>query len=129
MKTVFAALLGLSVAFSLGGAPARAEETTEQKVERLKHQGKEYLEQMGKQIAEATEKLKAEMAEIQSKYDTKEKRQAAIEDAKKRFAETKERIEKAHEEQCVKARPECTALYPDSKMKYQACIVWNGCLR
>jgi hypothetical protein len=129
MKTFFAALLGLSIAFASGATAVKAEETTEQKIERFKHEGKEYLERKEKQLAEAKDQLKAAIAEVASKYDTKEKREAAIAEAKRKFAETEERLEKAHEEKCTGVRGECTAVYPDSKVKYQACLVWNGCLR
>ena len=129
MKTIFAALLGLSVAFAVSAIPAKAQETTEQKIERLKREGKEYLEQKAKQAAEAKEQLKAEIAEVKSKYDTKEKRQAAIAEAKHKYAETKLRLEKAHAEKCTAVRGDCTASYPDAKLKYRACLVWHGCLR
>jgi|GEM_PF-4855386 len=129
MKTIFAALLGLSVAFAVSAIPAKAEETAGQKIERLKHEGKEYLAQKAKQAAEAKEKLKAEIAEVKSKYDTKEKRQAATAEAKKKYAETKDRLEKAHAEKCTAVRGDCAALYPDAKLKSRACLVWHGCLR
>ena len=129
MKTIFAALLGLSVAFAVSAIPVKAEETTEQKIERLKHEGKEYLEQKAKQLSEAKDQLKAEIAEVKSKYDTKEKRQAAIAEAKQKYTEIKERLEKAHAEKCTAVRGDCTALYPDAKLKYRACLVWHGCLR
>ena len=107
----------------------KAEETMDQRVERLKHDAKEYLERKEKQLAEAKEQLKAAIAEIEAKYDTKEKRQAAIDEAKRKFAEAEERLEKAHTEKCNAARAECTGLYPDSELKSRACLVWNGCLR
>ena len=129
MKTIFAALLGLSVAFAIGAPPVKAQETGEQKIERLKREGKEYLEQKAKQAAEAKEQLKAAIAEVKSKYDTKEKRQAAIAEAKQKYAETKERLEKAHAEKCAAVRGDCTALYPDAKLKYRGCLVWHGCFR
>ena len=129
MKIVFAALLGLSVAFAVSAPPVRAQETGEQKLERLKREGKEYLEQKEKQAAEAKEQLKAAIAEVKSKYDTKEKRQAAIAEAKQKYADTKERLEKAHAEKCTAVRGDCTALYPDAKLKYRACLVWHGCFR
>ena len=44
MKTIFAALFGLSVAFAMSAAPVKAQETTEQKTERLEREGKEYLQ-------------------------------------------------------------------------------------
>jgi chromosome segregation ATPase len=128
MKTIFAALLGLSVAFAVNTIPVNAQETGEQKIERLKREGKEYLEQKAKEAAEAKEQLKASIAEVESKYDTKEKRQAAIAEAKQKYAETKERLEKAHTEKCTAVRGDCTALYPDAKLKYRACLVWHGCL-
>ncbi len=128
MKTIFAALLGLSV-FAVSALPVKAEETTEQKIERLKHEGKEYLEKKEKEAAEAKDRLKAELAEVKSKYDTKEKRQAAIADAKKKYAEVTERLEKAHAEKCTAVRGDCTALYPGSKLKYRGCLVWHGCFR
>jgi len=112
MKTIFAALLGLSVAFAVSAIPVKAQETGEQKIERLKREGKEYLEQKAKQAAEAKEQLKAAIAEAEQKY-----------------AETKERLEKAHAEKCTAVRGDCTALYPDAKLKYRACLVWHGCLR
>ena len=129
MKTIFAALLGLSVAFAVSAIPVKAQETGEQKIERLKHEGKKYLAQKAKQAAEAKDKLKAELAEVKSKYDTKEKRQAAIAEAKKKYAEAKDRLEKAHAEKCTAVRGDCTALYPDAKLKSRACLVWHGCLR
>jgi hypothetical protein len=129
MKTIFAMLLGLSVAFAAGTDPVRAQETTEQKVERLKREGKAYLEQKAKQAAEAKEQLKTAIAEVKSKYDTKEKRRAAITEAKQKYAEAKARLEKAHTEKCTGVRADCTALYPDSKLKYRACVVWHGCFR
>ena len=129
MKTIFAALLGLSVAFAVSAIPVKAQEAGEQKIERLKREGKEYLAQKAKQAAEAKEKLKAELAEVKSKYDTKEKRQAAIAEAKKKYAEAKDRLEKAHAEKCTAVRGDCTALYPDAKLKSRACLVWHGCLR
>ena len=129
MKTVFAALLALSVAFAVGATPVKAQETGEQKWERLKREGKEYLEQKAKQAAEAKEQLKAEIAEVKSKYDTKEKRQAAIAEAKHKYAETKERLEKAHAEKCTAVRGDCTALYPDARLKFRGCLIWHGCLR
>ncbi len=129
MKTIFAALLGLSVAFAVSATPVKAQETTEQKIERLKHEGKEYLEAKAKQAAEAKEQLKAAIAEVKSKYDTKEKRQAAIAEAKQKYAETKERLEKAHAEKCAAVRGACTALYPDAKLKYRGCLIWHGCFR
>ena len=129
MKTIFAALLGLSVAFAVRAIPAKAQETGEQKIERLKHEGKEYLEQKAKQLAEAKDQLKAAIAEVKSKYDTKEKRQAAIAEAKQKYTETKERLEKAHAEKCTAVRGDCTALYSDAKLKYRACLVWHGCFR
>jgi hypothetical protein len=129
MKTIFAALLGLSVAFAVSTIPVKAQETGEQKIERLKREGKEYLEQKAKQAAEAKEQLKAAIAEVKSKYDTKEKRQAAIAEAKQKYAETKEHLEKAHAEKCTAVRGDCTALYPHATLKYRACLVWHGCLR
>ncbi len=129
MKTLFAALLGLSVAFAMSATSVKAQETTEQKIERLKHEGKEYLERKEKQLAEAKEQMKAEIAAVESKYDTKEKRQAAIDEAKRKYAGMEERLEKAHAEKCTAVRGECTGLYPDAKLKYEACLVWNGCLR
>ena len=129
MKSIFAALLGFSLVFAVCAIPAKAEETGEQKIERLKREGKEYLAQKSKQAAEAKEKLKAEMAEVKSKYDTKEKRQAAIAEAKKKYAEAKDRLEKAHAEKCTAVRGDCAALYPDAKLKSRACLVWHGCLR
>ena len=129
MKTIFAAVLGLSVAFAVCATSVSAQETTEQKIERLKHEGKEYLEKKAQQAKEAKEELKAALAEVKSKYDTKEKRQAAIAEAKKKYAETKERLEKAHAEKCTAVRGDCTALYPDSKLKSRACLVWHGCIR
>jgi hypothetical protein len=129
MKTIFAALLGLSVAFAVSAIPVKAQETGEQKIERLKREGKEYLEKKAKQAAEAKEQLKAAIAEVKSKYDTKEKRKAAIAEAKQKYAEAKERLEKAHAEKCTAVRADCTALYPDSKLKNRACLVWHGCLR
>ena len=118
MKTIFAALLGLSVAFAMSAAPVKAQETTEQKTERLEREGKEYLQQKAKQAAEAEKQLKAAIAEVKSKYDTK-----------KKYAETKERLEKAHAEKCAAVRGDCTALYSDAKLKYRGCLVWHGCLR
>jgi predicted nuclease with TOPRIM domain len=129
MKTIFAAVLGVSVAFALSATSVNAQETTEQKIERLKHEGKEYLEQKEKQAAEAKERLKAEIAEVKSKYDTKEKRQAAIAEAKRKYTEAVERLEKAHAEKCTAVRGDCTSLYPDAKLKYRACLVWHGCFR
>jgi hypothetical protein len=129
MKTIFAALLGLSVAFALSTTAAKAQETTEQRVERLKREGKEYLEKKAKQASEAKEQLKTAVAEVKSKYDTKEKRRAAIAEAKQKYAETKQRLEKAHTEKCTAVRADCTALHPDSKLKYRGCLVWHGCLR
>jgi len=129
MKTIFAALLGLSVAFAAGAPAVKAQETSEQKIERLKREGKEYLEKKSKQAAEAKEQLKAAIAEVKSKYDTREKRRAAIAEAKKKYAETKERLEKAHAEKCTAVRGDCKALYPDSKLKYRGCLVWHGCFR
>jgi predicted nuclease with TOPRIM domain len=129
MKTIFAALLGLSVAFAVSATSVKAQETGEQKIERLKREGKEYLERKAKQAAEAKEQLKAAIAEAKSKYDTREKRRAAVAEAKRKYAETRERLEKAHTEKCTAARGDCTALYPDSKLKYRGCLVWHGCLR
>ena len=129
MKTIFAAVLGLSVAFAVSATSVKAQETTEQKIERLKHEGKEYLEKKEKQAAEAKEQLKTAIAEVKKKYDTKEKRQAAIAEAKQKYAETKERLEKAHTEKCTAVRGDCTALYADAKLKYRACLVWHGCFR
>jgi hypothetical protein len=129
MKTIFAALLGLSVAFAVSATAVKAQETTEQKVERLKREGKEYLDQKAKQAAEAKEQLKAAIAEVKSKYDTKEKRQAAIAEARKKYAETKERLAKAHTEKCTAVRGDCTALYPNARLKSRACVLWHGCLR
>jgi hypothetical protein len=129
MRRIFAALLGLSVAFALSAAAVNAQETTGQKIERLKREGKEYLDKKAKEAAEAKEQLKAKIAEVKSKYDTKEKRQAAIAEAKQKYAETKERLKKAHAEKCTAVRADCTALYPDAKLKYRACLVWHGCFR
>lgn len=129
MKILYAALLGLSVAFAVSSVSVKAEETTEQKIERLEHEGKEYLKQKETQAAEAKERLKAELAEVESKYDTKEKRQAAIAEAKRKYAETEERLEKAHTEKCAAVRGDCTALYPNAELKYRACLVWHGCFR
>jgi len=129
MKTIFAALLGLSAAFAVSAIPVKAQETGEQKIERLKREGKEYLEKKEKQAAEAKEQLNTAIAEVKSKYDTKEKRQAAIAEAKHKYAETKERLEKAHAEKCTAVRGDCTALYPDAKLKHRACLVWHGCFR
>jgi DNA repair exonuclease SbcCD ATPase subunit len=129
MKTIFTALLGLFVAFAVSAIPVKAQETGEQKIERLKREGKEYVDQKAKQVAEAKEQLKAAIAEAKSKYDTKEKRQAVIAEAKQKYAETKERLEKAHAEKCTAVRGDCSALYPDAKLKYRACLVWHGCLR
>ena len=129
MKTIFAAVLGLSVAFAMSAAPVKAQETTEQKIERLKREGKEYIEKKEKQAAEAKDQLKAALAEVKAKYDTKEKRQAAIAEAKQKYAETVERLEKAHAEKCAAVRTDCTALYPDAKLRYEACVIWHGCLR
>jgi len=129
MRTIFAAVLGLSVAFAVSATSVKAEETTEQKIERLKHEGKEYLEKKEKQAAEAKEELNTAIAEVKRKYDTKEKRQAAIAEAKQKYAETKERLEKAHAEKCTAVRGDCTALYADARLKYRACLVWHGCFR
>ena len=129
MKTIFAALLGLSVAFAVSATSVKAQETTEQKIERLKQDGKEYLEKKEKQAAEAKEQLKSALAEVESKYDTKEKRQAAIAEAKQKYAETVDRLEKAHAEKCTAARGDCTATYPDSTMRYEGCLIWHGCFR
>ncbi len=129
MKTVFAALLGLSVAFAVSAPPVKAQESGEQRIERLKREGKEYLERKEKQAAEAKEQLKAAIAEVESKYDTKEKRQAAIAEAKQKYAEMTERLEKAHAEKCTAVRGDCTALYPDAKLKYEGCLIWHGCFR
>jgi Skp family chaperone for outer membrane proteins len=129
MTRIFAALLGLSVAFALSATVVNAQETTEQKVERLKREGKEYLDKKAKEAAEAKEELKAKIADVKSKYDTKEKRQAAIAEARQKFAETKARLEKAHTEKCTAVRTDCTALYPDSRLKNRACRLWHGCYR
>jgi Skp family chaperone for outer membrane proteins len=129
MKTIFAALLGLSVAFAASATVVKAQETSEQKIERLKREGKEYLEKKAKQAAEAKEQLKTAIAEVKSKYDTKEKRQAALAEAKRKYAETKERLEKAHAEKCTAVRADCTALYPNARLKNQACRIWHGCFR
>ena len=129
MKTIFAALLGLSVAFAVSATSVKAQETTEQKIERLKHEGTEYLEQKEKQAAEAEEHLKAVIAEVESKYDTKEKRHAAIAEAKQKYAETVDRLEKAHAEKCTAVRGDCTALHPDSEARYEGCLIWHGCFR
>src|SRR5215469_10487749 len=132
MKTIFAALLGLSVAFAASTTLVKAQqaqETTEQKIERLKREGKEFVEKTKKEAAEAKEQLKAAIAEVKSKYDTKEKRQAAIAEAKQKYTETKERLEKAHTEKCTAVRGDCTALYPDAKLKYRGCLIWHGCFR
>ena len=128
MKTIFAAVLGLSVAFAVCTAPVKAEETMGQKIDRMKSEGKDYLDKKAKQAAEAKEQLKAALAEVKSKYDTKEKRQAAIAEAKKKYSETKDRLEKAHAEKCTAVRGDCTALYPDAKLKYRGCLIWNGCI-
>jgi DNA repair exonuclease SbcCD ATPase subunit len=129
MRTIFAAALGLCVAFAMSAIPVKAEETTDQRIERLKREGKEYLDAKAQQAKEAKDKLKAELAEVKSKYDTKEKRQAAIAEAKQKYSEAKARIEKAHEEKCTAVRADCTALYPDSKLKFRACRIWHGCFR
>ncbi len=137
MKTIFAVLLGLSVAFAVSATSVNAQETKapetqetmQQKLERYKAEGKEYLEKKAKQAAEAKDQLKAALAEVKSKYDTKEKRQAAIAEAKQKYAEAKERIEKAHAEKCTAVRADYTALYPDAKLKYRGCLLWNGCFR
>src|SRR5262245_3520252 len=112
MKTIFAALLGLSVAFAASTTSVNAQETTEQKIERLKREDKEYLEKKKKDVAEAKEQLKAALAE-----------------ANKKYTETKERLEKTHAEKCTAVRGDCTALYPDATLKRRACLVWHGCLR
>jgi DNA repair exonuclease SbcCD ATPase subunit len=127
MKAIFGALLGLTVAFALNAVPVKAEETTDQKIERLKREGKEYLEAKAKQAEEAKEELKATLAEVKSKYDTKEKRQAAIAEAKQKYADTKLRLEKAHAEKCTAVRADCGALYPDARLKNRACLIWHGC--
>ncbi len=129
MKIVFGALVvGLSIAFAVSAIPVQAQETGEQKIERLKREGKEYLASKAKQASEAKEQLKAALKEVKSKYDTKEKRQAAIAEAKKKYTETKERLEKTHAEKCTAVRTDCKALYSDSKLKYRACRVWHGCI-
>jgi hypothetical protein len=129
MKTILAALLGLSVAFAVSAIPVNAQETTEQKIERLKREGKDYLDKKAKQAAEAKEQLKTAIAEVKSKYDTKEKRQAAVAEARQKYAETKERLSKAHAEKCTAVRADCTALYPNARLKYRGCLVWHGCFR
>jgi len=129
MKAIFAALLGLSVAFAVSALPVKAQETTEQKVQRLQREGNEYLERKAQQLVEAREQLKATIAEVASKYDTKEKRQAAIAEAKQKYAETKERLKKAHAEKCTAVRGDCSALYPDAKLRYRGCLAWHGCFR
>ena len=127
MRTIFAAMLGLSVAIAVSATSVNAQETTEQKIERLQREGKEYLEQKAKQAAEAKEQLKAALAEAKSKYDTKEKRQAAIAEAKQKYAEEIDRLEKAHAEKCAAVRTDCDSLYPDAKLKNRACRIWHGC--
>jgi len=129
MKTIFAALLGLSIAFALSAIPVNAQETAEQKIERLKREGKVYLDNKAKQAAEAKEQLKAAISDVKSKYDTKEKRRAAIAEAKKKYAETKERLEKAHAERCTAVRADCNALYPNARLKNRGCLLWHGCFR